>query len=105
MPVRGDGLTVGALGTFAQSKPGDRTTHLFVNLHDNPELDAAERHRFLAIITQESERLSRLIKQLKPDIVHAHDPHGVAMASLALSMVGTGAGIYAGRRVAQHYGA
>ena len=31
-------------------------------------------------------RLSRLIKQLTPDIVHAHDPHGVAMAALALSM-------------------
>ncbi|HYT75504.1 MAG TPA: glycosyltransferase family 4 protein [Vicinamibacterales bacterium] len=31
-------------------------------------------------------RLSRLIKQLRPDIVHAHDPHGVAMAALALSM-------------------
>jgi glycosyltransferase involved in cell wall biosynthesis len=31
-------------------------------------------------------RLSRVIKQLKPDIVHAHDPHGVAMAALALSM-------------------
>ena len=31
-------------------------------------------------------RLSRLIKQLRPDIVHAHDPHGVAMASLAISM-------------------
>ena len=31
-------------------------------------------------------RLSRLIKQLKPDVVHAHDPHGVAMAALALSM-------------------
>jgi glycosyltransferase involved in cell wall biosynthesis len=31
-------------------------------------------------------RLSRLLKQLKPDIVHAHDPHGVAMASIALSM-------------------
>ena len=31
-------------------------------------------------------RLSRLLKQLKPDIVHAHDPHGVAMAGLALSM-------------------
>jgi len=31
-------------------------------------------------------RLSRLIKQLGPDIVHAHDPHGVAMAALALSM-------------------
>jgi glycosyltransferase involved in cell wall biosynthesis len=31
-------------------------------------------------------RLSRVLKQLKPDIVHAHDPHGVAMASLAVSM-------------------
>ena len=31
-------------------------------------------------------RLSRLIKQVRPDVVHAHDPHGVAMAALALSM-------------------
>ena len=31
-------------------------------------------------------RLSRVIKRLRPDIVHAHDPHGVAMAALALSM-------------------
>jgi glycosyltransferase involved in cell wall biosynthesis len=31
-------------------------------------------------------RLSRVIKRLKPDIIHAHDPHGVAMAGLALSM-------------------
>ena len=31
-------------------------------------------------------RLSRLIKQLKPDVLHAHDPHGVAMAALSLSM-------------------
>ena len=31
-------------------------------------------------------RLSRLLKQLKPDVIHAHDPHGVAMAALALSM-------------------
>ena len=31
-------------------------------------------------------RFSRLVKQLAPDIIHAHDPHGVAMASLALSM-------------------
>jgi glycosyltransferase involved in cell wall biosynthesis len=30
--------------------------------------------------------LSRIIKQLKPDVVHAHDPHAVAMAALALSM-------------------
>jgi glycosyltransferase involved in cell wall biosynthesis len=33
-------------------------------------------------------RLSRLIKQVQPDVVHAHDPHGVAMAALALSMSG-----------------
>ena len=31
-------------------------------------------------------RFSRILKQLKPDVVHAHDPHGVAMAALALSM-------------------
>jgi glycosyltransferase involved in cell wall biosynthesis len=31
-------------------------------------------------------RLSRLIKQVRPDVLHAHDPHGVAMAALALSM-------------------
>jgi glycosyltransferase involved in cell wall biosynthesis len=33
-------------------------------------------------------RLSRLVKQLRPDVIHAHDPHGVAMAALALSMSG-----------------
>jgi L-malate glycosyltransferase len=31
-------------------------------------------------------RLSRLLKQLRPDVIQAHDPHGVAMASLALSI-------------------
>jgi glycosyltransferase involved in cell wall biosynthesis len=31
-------------------------------------------------------RLSRLLKRLAPDVIHAHDPHGVAMASVALSM-------------------
>lgn len=31
-------------------------------------------------------RLSRLVKQLRPEILHAHDPHGVAMAAMALSM-------------------
>jgi len=32
-------------------------------------------------------RLSRVIKQLLPDVIHAHDPHGVAMAATALSIV------------------
>ena len=31
-------------------------------------------------------RLSRVIKEVRPDVIHAHDPHGVAMAALALSM-------------------
>src|SRR5436305_5381621 len=33
-------------------------------------------------------RLARVIKRLSPDVIHAHDPHGVAMASLALSLGG-----------------
>src|SRR3954471_19621200 len=33
-------------------------------------------------------RLARLVKRLRPDVVHAHDAHGVAMASLALSLGG-----------------
>jgi L-malate glycosyltransferase len=32
-------------------------------------------------------RLSRLLKRVRPDVIHAHDPHGVAMASVALSML------------------
>src|SRR5262245_54158619 len=39
-------------------------------------------------------RFSRLLKRLSPDVIHAHDPHGIAMASLALSL---GAGASAGR--------
>jgi glycosyltransferase involved in cell wall biosynthesis len=31
-------------------------------------------------------KLARVIKRLRPDVIHAHDPHGVAMASLALSL-------------------
>jgi L-malate glycosyltransferase len=31
-------------------------------------------------------KFARLLKRLQPDIIHAHDPHGVAMASLALSL-------------------
>jgi L-malate glycosyltransferase len=42
-------------------------------------------------------RLSRVIQRLSPDIVHAHDAHGVAMAALALSM-GAASTSRAGRR-------
>jgi glycosyltransferase involved in cell wall biosynthesis len=31
-------------------------------------------------------RLSRVLKQMRPDVVHAHDPHAVAMAATALSI-------------------
>jgi glycosyltransferase involved in cell wall biosynthesis len=31
-------------------------------------------------------RFARVLKGLSPDVIHAHDPHGVAMASLALSL-------------------
>lgn len=31
-------------------------------------------------------RLSRALRKLRPDIIHAHDPHAVAMASMAVSM-------------------
>jgi L-malate glycosyltransferase len=31
-------------------------------------------------------RLSRVLKQLRPQVVHAHDPHAVAMAATALSI-------------------
>ena len=52
-------------------------------------------------------RLSRVTKRLRPDIIHAHDPHGIAMASLALSLAspppGTPApGLVASRRVDFH---
>jgi glycosyltransferase involved in cell wall biosynthesis len=49
-------------------------------------------------------RLARVIKRLEPDLVHAHDPHGVAMAALALSMGGSGSRtpLVAARRVDFH---
>jgi glycosyltransferase involved in cell wall biosynthesis len=36
-------------------------------------------------------KLSRLLKRFAPDVIHAHDPHAVAMASLALSFGGSAA--------------
>jgi L-malate glycosyltransferase len=49
-------------------------------------------------------KLSRILKDLKPDIVHAHDPHAVALASLALSFLTSGhcPPLVASRRVAFH---
>jgi glycosyltransferase involved in cell wall biosynthesis len=50
-------------------------------------------------------RLARVLKRLQPAVVHAHDAHGVAMASLALSLGGTGAqgpALVASRRVDFH---
>jgi glycosyltransferase involved in cell wall biosynthesis len=46
-------------------------------------------------------RLSRLLRRIRPDVIHAHDPHGVAMASVALSMSSANGGprLVAGRRV------
>jgi glycosyltransferase involved in cell wall biosynthesis len=50
-------------------------------------------------------RFARVLKRLKPDVIHAHDPHGVAMASIALSVGGfgeAGPALVASRRVDFH---
>jgi L-malate glycosyltransferase len=49
-------------------------------------------------------KLGRVIRRVRPDIVHAHDPHGVAMASMALSMLTTSPSprLVASRRVDFH---
>lgn len=49
-------------------------------------------------------RLARVIRRLGPDVVHAHDPHGVAMAALALSMTAArpSPALVAARRVDFH---
>ncbi len=49
-------------------------------------------------------RLSRLVRRLAPDVIHAHDAHAVAVASLARSLAGPGATppLIAARRVDFH---
>ncbi len=49
-------------------------------------------------------RLSRILKQYRPDLVHAHDPHAVAMAATALSFgaVAPAPPLVASRRVDFH---
>jgi len=44
-------------------------------------------------------RLARLIRTRQPDIVHAHDPHAVAMATMALTMVTQRPRLVASRRI------
>ena len=48
--------------------------------------------------------VARLVKRLRPEVVHAHDAHGVAMASLALSLGGAAQSpvLVASRRVDFH---
>ena len=52
-----------------------REGHDLIPLAPRTEIDLAAAWRF-----------SRLLKQLRPDIIQAHDPHAVAMASTALSI-------------------
>ncbi|MSO82475.1 MAG: glycosyltransferase family 1 protein [Acidobacteria bacterium] len=49
-------------------------------------------------------RLSRVLKRLTPDVIHAHDPHAVAMAATALSIVSPSPKppLVASRRTASH---
>ena len=50
-------------------------------------------------------RLARVLKRLRPDILHAHDAHATAMASLALSLAGSSgrsAALVVSRRVDFH---
>ena len=49
-------------------------------------------------------RLSRVVKRLTPDVIHAHDPHAVAMASTALSIASPSPKppLIASRRSASH---
>lgn len=51
-------------------------------------------------------KLSRVIRQYGPDIVHAHDPHALAMAAIALSFGATSPApsLVASRRVDFHLG-
>jgi glycosyltransferase involved in cell wall biosynthesis len=47
-------------------------------------------------------KLSRIVRQWKPEIVHAHDPHAVSMAALALSFGTAAPSLVASRRVDFH---
>lgn len=64
-------------------------------------LRLAPRHE---VDLQAAWRLFRIVKDLAPDVVHAHDPHAVALASLALAFKPSPAGplLVASRRVAFH---
>jgi L-malate glycosyltransferase len=55
-------------------------------------------------------KLARVVKRWRPDVIHAHDPHGIAMAALALSLGSSNRGssgaapaLVASRRVDFHF--
>lgn len=47
-------------------------------------------------------RMSRLVRRLRPDIVHAHDAHALALAASGLAFIGGGPRLVASRRVDFH---
>jgi glycosyltransferase involved in cell wall biosynthesis len=44
-------------------------------------------------------RLVRVLRRLRPEVVHAHDPHGVAVAALAMTSLRTSPPLVASRRI------
>lgn len=50
--------------------------HDLIRLAPSSEVDFAAGFRF-----------ARILRDLQPDVVHAHDPHGVSMAAMALSTI------------------
>jgi Na+/proline symporter/nitrogen-specific signal transduction histidine kinase len=74
-------------------------------LHDNPDLDAAERQRFLALVIKESERLTRLINQvldlakLESGLAEWH-PAEVDLREVVTDAVNATSQIFKGRGVA-----
>jgi Na+/proline symporter/signal transduction histidine kinase len=73
-------------------------------LHDNPDLDSAERQRFLALVIKESERLTRLINQVL-DLAKLESglaewrPGDVDLRELVADAVGATSQIFKAQRV------
>jgi len=74
-------------------------------LHDNPDIEASERHRFLGLIIKESERLTRLINQvldlakLESGLAEWQDAE-IDLRDIVNDAVGATSQIFKGREVA-----